>query len=101
MTKKADGLGAKISPVTYMVTYNHMCMPGGVFDYGSAKIVEYYDTFEEADRAAVTVFEENWREPNLYVWVTRCIKTYTNNGIALDPDLEKIVGGDVGGAGRD
>jgi hypothetical protein len=61
----------------WMVLARHFGMPGGVLDYGSADIKEFFDTFDKADRYARNLFIET--ETDLVdprVWVLLCEKTY-------------------------
>jgi hypothetical protein len=75
--------------ICYAVFYRHMMMPGGVLSYGSAEIVDYFDSFENADSKAKEIFAENEGAPDLHVWIMRCVKTYQNAGVAIERGFGK------------
>ena len=70
--------------ITYAVFYRHFSMSGGIFNYGFAQIVDFFPTFQKADECAKKTFAEWEGEPDLHVWVMRCLKTYNNGGIAIE-----------------
>jgi hypothetical protein len=63
-------------------------MSGGLFNYGSAEIVEFTDTFDEADKIAKNVFKTHKGATDLHVWILRCEKTYCNAGITIERKKE-------------
>jgi len=69
-----------------------MHMPGGVITYGSAEITDFCDTFEKADKIAHAVYLQNKGQPDLHIWVMRCLKTYQNGGIAVEKKPTKTCG---------
>jgi len=72
----------------YMVLARHYGMTGGVWDYGTADIKEFFDDYKEADTYAQKLF--NATHKNLimpFVWVLECKKTYQEGGIAVSERL--------------
>ena len=66
----------KVKP-QWMVMCRHFGNEGGVWDYGVGNILEFFDSFEDADRYAKKYFtdwEDGLVDPR--VWVLRCDKTY-------------------------
>jgi len=60
----------------WMVLYRHFGMPGGIFDYGEAEILEFFDNREDAYKYAEEVLKECKDEVEPMVWVLQCERTY-------------------------
>ena len=72
----------KVEP-QWMVLARHFAMSGGLFDYGTADIKEFFDSFKEADDYAKKLFDETKDSVVMpYIWVLRCERTYRSEGIA-------------------
>ena len=64
-------------PECFMVVARHFGMPGGIFDDGEGTIEGFFDTIEEADEVAKTLFVNTQKglvDPR--VWVLRIEKSY-------------------------
>lgn len=73
----------------WMVAYRTFNMPGGVIDYGAAQIVDFFNSFDDADDQAKEVFESHEGEIDLRVWILRCEKTYCNAGVIIERGLDR------------
>jgi len=80
-----DMLENKVEP-QWMVLARHFGMPGGLLDYGEASIKEFFDTLQEADDYAKSLFE-NTQDGlvDARVWVLKCERTYVQakEGLAV------------------
>jgi|GEM_PF-2770731 len=72
----------KITQPKWMVLLRHFGMSGGIINYGTAKIIDFYETFEEADEEAREEFKNISEAPFPYVWILKCERTYQDGGIA-------------------
>ena len=68
----------KVEP-QWMVLARHFGMSGGIIDYGEATIEEFFDTLQDADEYAKSLFEntaDGLVDPR--VWVLKCERTYVH-----------------------
>lgn len=60
-----------------MVMCRHFGNEGGIWDYGVGNILEFFNSFEKADKYAKKYFIGFEKDlVDLRVWVLRCDKTY-------------------------
>jgi len=60
----------------WMVLYRHFGMPGGIFDYGEAEILGFFDNRKDAYEYAEKSLKEYKDEIEPIVWVLQCERTY-------------------------
>jgi len=75
----------------WMVLSRHFGSPGGIWDYGEGMILDFFDSFEKADKFAKEYFvgwEHDLVEPR--VWVLCCDKTYVRAKEGLACVISKV-----------
>lgn len=60
----------------WMVLFRHFGMEGGVYDYGVAEIIGFYDSEKEANNQAEKIIKLSRNKISPNVWVTKCVRTY-------------------------